>query len=55
MTPPASDRSRLTVRLELQAGVLGELVVVKIMDHYDAWRTDGVEITEVTLELPTSR
>jgi hypothetical protein len=55
MTPPASDRPRLTVRLELQPGVIGELVVVKVMDHYDTWRADGVEITEVTLELPASR
>ena len=55
MTPPPSDRPRLTVRLELQPGVIGELVVVRIMDLYEDWRADGVEITEVTLELPASR
>lgn len=55
MTPPASDPPRLTVRLELQPGVIGELVVVKIMNFYDVWRAEGVEITEVTLELPASR
>ncbi len=55
MTPPTSDRPRLTVHLELQPGVIGELVVVRIMNHYEDWRADGVEITEVTLELPASR
>lgn len=55
MNPPASpDRPRVTVRLELQPGVIGELVVVKVMDLYAVWREEGVEITEVTLELPTS-
>jgi hypothetical protein len=52
---PTSDRCRVTVRLELQPGVIGELVVVKVMDRYDDWRAAGIEITEVTLELPARR
>lgn len=51
---PAADRCHVTVRLELLPGVVGELVVVRVMDLYERWRQDGVEITEVTLELPAS-
>ncbi len=51
-TDRPSGRPRVTLRLELLPGTAAELVVVRLMSHYEDLYALGAEITGVGIELP---
>ena len=52
MSERPRPRPRVTLRLELLPGAAAELVVVRLMSHYQELYQLGAEVTEVGIELP---